>query len=77
MSRGPNGDRRKKSVKNKSNGAAQKLHSSGFAACYRGKTIATAREFDSLTNKEEVRRLLGKKGFVIKHTVPEGTIAVY
>lgn len=49
----------------------------GFAACYKGKTIATAQSFDTLANKREVKELLGKKGLVIKHTVPEGMIAVY
>ena len=53
------------------------LRSSGFVACYRGKTIATARNFDTLANKAEVRQLLGNKKLVIKHTVPEGMIAVY
>lgn len=49
----------------------------GFAACYKGETIASAQSFEKLVNKAEVRGLLGKKGFVIKHTVPEGMIAVY
>jgi hypothetical protein len=49
----------------------------GFAACYKGQTIANARSFKTLVNKREVRNLLGNKDLVIKHTVPEGMIAVY
>ena len=50
---------------------------SGFAACYKGETIAVAQTFDKLVNKEEVEKLLGNKDLLIKHTVPEGTIVVY
>lgn len=53
------------------------LRGSGFMACYKGETIASAQSFDKLANNAEVRELLGKKGLVIKHTVPEGMIAVY
>lgn len=49
----------------------------GFVACYKGEIIASASSFDKLSNRAEVRGLLGKKGLVIKHTVPEGIIAVY
>ncbi len=49
----------------------------GFIACYRGQTIASARSFDVLAQKAEVLELLGKKDFIIKHTVPEGMLAVY
>lgn len=49
----------------------------GFVACYKGKTIASASSFDKLSDRAEVRELLGKKGLVIKHTVPEGMLAVY
>ncbi len=49
----------------------------GFAAYYHGKTVASAKSFDELAKNSEVQKLLGKEGFVIKHTVPEGMIAVY
>ncbi|MEA2086396.1 MAG: hypothetical protein U9O84_05130 [Chloroflexota bacterium] len=49
----------------------------GFVACYRGKTIAMASSFDKLMEKPLVKERLGKKDLVIKHTVPEGIIAVY
>ncbi|HXZ95314.1 MAG TPA: hypothetical protein VEG28_05350 [Dehalococcoidia bacterium] len=49
----------------------------GFIACYKGRTIATSPTFKQLANKQNVRRLLGNKDLVIKHTVPEGMIAVY
>lgn len=49
----------------------------GFVACYRGKEIAFAKRFDTLVNKPSVKRKLGNKGLLIKHTVPEGMIAVY
>ena len=55
----------------------QTLRSPGFAACYKGKTIATARSFDKLIDKGGVRELLGNRDLVIKHTVPEGMIVVY
>ncbi|HEX75764.1 MAG TPA: hypothetical protein G4O12_04185 [Dehalococcoidia bacterium] len=54
-----------------------RVQGSGFAACYDGKTIATARSFETLANKPKVRELLGNKKLVIKHTIPEGMIAVY
>ncbi|MFC1956303.1 hypothetical protein ACFLWZ_07325 [Chloroflexota bacterium] len=49
----------------------------GFIACYKGQTIASARSFDLLAQKAEVLALLGNKDFIIKHTVPEGMLAVY
>jgi hypothetical protein len=49
----------------------------GFVACYKGRTIATSRTFEGLANRREVRGLLGNKDLVIKHTVPEGKIAIY
>ncbi len=49
----------------------------GFIACYRGQTIASARSFDVLAQKAEVLALLGKRDFIIKHTVPEGMLAIY
>ena len=49
----------------------------GFMACYNGKTIASAKNFEVLAKRANVRKLLGKKGLVIKHTVPEGMLAVY
>ena len=64
-------------MKEKVKGRLHGLQGSGFAACYNGKTIATARSFETLANKPKVRELLGNKKLVIKHTVPEGMIAVY
>jgi len=61
-------------------GAKGRLHGlqgSGFTACYNGETIATARSFETLANKPKVKELLGNKKLIIKHTVPEGMIAVY
>ncbi len=49
----------------------------GFMACYKGKTIAATVSFDVLLKEEKVKRLLGSKDLVIKHTVPEGMIAIY
>lgn len=49
----------------------------GFMACYKGKTIAATESFDSLLKEDKVKRLLGNKDLVIKHTVPEGMIAIY
>lgn len=49
----------------------------GFEACYKGKTIASAESFEKLANRAEVKKLLGNRGLLIKHTVPEGMIAVY
>ena len=49
----------------------------GFMACYNGKTIASAKNFEVLAKRAKVRKLLGKKGLVIRHTVPEGMLAVY
>ena len=53
------------------------LRSGGFAASYKGETIAVARSFEKLINKGEVRELLGNKDLLIKHTVPEGMVVVY
>ena len=64
----------KKEVEGKSK---QALQGPGFAACYKGKTIATARSFDKLIDRGGVRELLGNKDLVIKHTVPKGTVVVY
>lgn len=49
----------------------------GFVACYKGQTIASAKSFDILINNTEVKQLFGKRNFIIKHTVPEGMLAVY
>ena len=49
----------------------------GFIACYQGEEIAFAEDFGNLTDKPKVKALLGKRGLVIKHTVPEGMLAVY
>ena len=49
----------------------------GFVACYRGVIIARASSFDTLMEKPPVKERLGKRDLVIKHTVPEGMIAVY
>ncbi len=64
----------KKEVKGESNRA---LRGPGFAACYKGKTIATAPSFDKLIDRGGVRELLGNSDLVIKHTVPEGMIVIY
>jgi len=66
-------------TKEKQGEAQSKLarQGSGFAAFYKGEIIATAQSFDKLINKEEVKELLGDKDLLIKHTVPEGMIAVY
>ena len=49
----------------------------GFVAYYRGKTIASSANFKTLANQPKVKALLGDKNLVIKHTVPEGLIAIY
>lgn len=49
----------------------------GFVACYEGKEIAFARDFNVLINKALVKDRMGHKSLVIKHNVPEGVIAVY
>lgn len=49
----------------------------GFEACYKGKTIASAESFEKLAHRAEVKKLLGNKELLIRHTVPEGMIAVY
>lgn len=54
-----------------------KSQTPGFIACYKGQTIASARSFDVLAQKAEVLELLGKRDFIIKHTVPEGMLAIY
>ena len=64
-------------MQKKVKGRSHELRGGGFAACYNGETIATARNFETLANKPKVRELLGNKKLVIKHTVPEGMIAVY
>ncbi len=46
-------------------------------ASYKGKDGATADDLNELTNKKEVKVLLGKKDLVIKHNVPENLIAIY
>ena len=58
-------------------GSKKVLQGPGFAACYKGKTIATARSFDKLIDKGGVRELLGNRDLLIKHTVPEGIVVVY
>lgn len=56
----------------------RRLHSSvGFVACYNGKEIASADSLSELANRARVKALLGKKGLVIKHNVPEDLVAVY
>lgn len=49
----------------------------GFIACYNGHEIASSTNFDVLTSNIQVKALLGKKGLVIKQTIPEGVIAAY
>lgn len=49
----------------------------GFMACYKGKTIAATESFETLLKEDTVKRLLGNRDLVIKHTVPEGMIAIY
>jgi hypothetical protein len=49
----------------------------GFMASYKGKTIAQEQSLGKLVQSPKVRGLLGKKELVIKHTVPEGMIAIY
>ncbi len=56
---------------------AQASTFSGFMACYKGRTIAATESFETLLKEEKVKKLLGNKDLVIKHTVPEGMIAVY
>ncbi len=55
----------------------KKLKIVGFMACYNGKTIAREQSFGKLVQNSKVKGLLGKKNLVIKHTVPEGMIAIY
>ncbi len=50
---------------------------SGFIAEQNGKSVASAKAFDRLANKESVRRLLGNKSLVIKQVVPKGMIRIY
>ena len=50
---------------------------SGFTACYKGKTIAATESFEALLQEKKIKKLLGNKDLVIKHTVPEGIIAIY
>ena len=58
-------------------GSNQILQGPGFAACFKGKTIAVARSFDKLIDKGGVRELLGNRDLVIKYTIPEGMVVVY
>lgn len=49
----------------------------GFIACYKGQEIGRAVSLQELSNRVKVKKLMGKKGLVIKHDVPEDLIAVY
>jgi len=49
----------------------------GFIACYEGHEVAHAASLQELSNRVKVKQLMGKKGLVIKHNVPEGLFAVY
>jgi hypothetical protein len=49
----------------------------GFIACYNGRKIASAANLHELANRAKVKALLGKKGLLIKHNIPEDLIAVY
>lgn len=55
----------------------EEAKSVGFVAYYQGEEIAFAEDFGTLTDKPKVKALLGEKNLVIKHTVPEGMLAVY
>jgi hypothetical protein len=48
-----------------------------FAACFEGQNIATAKNLEVLLNRKAVKKLIGNKGLIIKHIVPEGMIAIY
>ena len=48
-----------------------------FVACYKGKRIASAQTFGTLTSNRRVHVLLGNQDLVIKHDVPESLIAIY
>jgi len=50
---------------------------SGFIALQNGELIASAKTFDKLTNKENVKDLLGNRSLLIKHVVPKETTRIY
>ena len=52
-------------------------HGVGFIAYYQGEEIAFAKDFSVLVGKSLVKERMGNKYLIIKHTVPEGMIAVY
>ena len=52
-------------------------HGIGFIAFYRGEEIAFAKDFGVLVGNSLVKARMGNRDLIIKHTVPEGMIAVY